>query len=157
MLYDAVVPEASDDEEWEVMSPVSRVSFDRVTKLSRVRLARRSEGNGYVVEAAIPLDDLRFEPRDGQRVKMDWGMLVTGPDGFEVLRRVYWANKATGIVSDIPSEAKIEPYLWGYVRFHEQTKQKVQGTLGETENILKDKGDDEMIDEFLEELEDDLK
>ena len=42
---------------------------------------------------------------------------MSGPDGTEVLRRVYWANRATQIVSDAPSEARLHPHLWGHVVF----------------------------------------
>ena len=54
------------------------------------------------------------------RLKMDWGVLVSGPDGTEVLRREYWANKATQITADAPSEAELHPELWGHVRFHSE-------------------------------------
>lgn len=35
-----------------------------------------------------------------------------------VLGREYWANKATQITADAPSEAELHPELWGHVRFH---------------------------------------
>jgi hypothetical protein len=35
----------------------------------------------------------------------------------QVLSRLYWSNKATGIVSDIPSEAELQPSLWGVWEF----------------------------------------
>jgi hypothetical protein len=53
-------------------------------------------------------------------LKMDWGLLVSGPEGHDVLRRVYWANQATQIVADAPSEARLTPHLWGTVLFHDQ-------------------------------------
>jgi len=36
---------------------------------------------------------------------------------FQTLHRVYWHNKATGLVSDLPSEAELRPDLWGTWRF----------------------------------------
>jgi hypothetical protein len=50
-------------------------------------------------------------------LKFDWGFLVSGPEGTEVFRRVYWANHATQITSDAPSEARLHPNLWGHARF----------------------------------------
>ena len=31
----------------------------------------------------------------------------------ETIQRIYWNNKATGIVQDVPSEAMLAPHLWG--------------------------------------------
>jgi hypothetical protein len=33
------------------------------------------------------------------------------------LHRVYWSNKATGLTSDVPSEAMLTPQLWGTWQF----------------------------------------
>ncbi len=34
-------------------------------------------------------------------------------NGFQTLQRVYWHDKATGLVSDLASEAQLTPALWG--------------------------------------------
>lgn len=34
----------------------------------------------------------------------------------QTAQRVYWANKATAITADLPSEAELTPRLWGSVR-----------------------------------------
>ena len=34
-------------------------------------------------------------------------------DGLQTIQRIYWNNKATGIVQDVPSEAMLAPHLWG--------------------------------------------
>ena len=34
--------------------------------------------------------------------------------------RVYWTNKATGITSDVPSEATLTPLLWGRIEINDQ-------------------------------------
>jgi hypothetical protein len=31
--------------------------------------------------------------------------------------RVYWANKAAGLVNDVPGEMMAQPNLWGDVQF----------------------------------------
>jgi hypothetical protein len=38
-------------------------------------------------------------------------------NGFQTLQRVYWSNKATGLVSDAPTEADLTPQFWGEMRF----------------------------------------
>jgi hypothetical protein len=61
---------------------------------------------------------LVIEDAEGQRVRN----LVSEtpfPAGDNV-HRVYWTNKATGLTSDIPSEAELTPHLWGKWEFKEQ-------------------------------------
>lgn len=95
VLYQAVVPGTPPDKAWQVVSPVLSVTFDRVTKLDSLRLVVDDNPNHYTLEAAVPLAALGLKITPGLRLKMDWGILVSGPDGTEVLRREYWANKAT--------------------------------------------------------------
>lgn len=118
VLYEPVAAGAKPGEAWTVTSPVSSEHFDRVRRLTDVRMVRRETGRGYVFEAAVPLKSIGLTPADGMRLKVDWGILRTGPDGYEVLQRIYWANKATGITADSPSEARLSPDLWGYLLLH---------------------------------------
>ncbi len=157
VLYRAVVPGTPPAEKWEVVSPVQRTSFDRVKQLPEVRLARVEDGNGYTVEAAVPLSSIGLVPKPGQRLKIDWGILRTDRDGFQVLERIYWANKATGIVADAPSEARLHPNLWGHAIFVDEADAADQ-RLEELDDFSDtDEDTDELIGDFLDELEDDLK
>ncbi|MGD0093484.1 MAG: hypothetical protein ABSE73_26525, partial [Planctomycetota bacterium] len=121
VLYQPNCPGAKPDEAWETHTNVFRAAFDRVVRLEGVKLAqqqpRDGQENGYCVEASIPLASIGLKITPGLRLKMDWGILVSGPDGSEVLQRLYWANAATAIVSDEAAEAMLHPGLWGYVRF----------------------------------------
>ncbi len=121
VLYEAEVPGTPPDKAWHVVSPVGSASFDRVSLLPKPRLFAAGTDDRYVLEAAIPLTALGLKITPGLRLKMDWGVLSSGPDGTEVLRREYWANKATQITSDAPSEAELHPALWGHIRFHDET------------------------------------
>ena len=64
------------------------------------------------VEIAIPLSTLGWNPNERPSIVGDIGVLV-GERGATT-QRIYWHNKATGIVSDIPSEARLEPSMWGH-------------------------------------------
>jgi hypothetical protein len=64
-----------------------------------------------VYEFAIPLATLNWQPRPGERVRADVGVLRG--NGFQTMQRVYWHNKATGLTSDLPGEAELTPHLWG--------------------------------------------
>ncbi len=108
-------------EGWRVESPLSELRFDQVSRAEGFKAvlqeARGGREKGYVFSAMIPLKEIGLKPVEGMTLRMDWGVLESGPQGREVLRRVYWANKATAIVSDAPSEAAIWPAMWGHVRF----------------------------------------
>jgi len=116
---DYFVPGVDPAKAWRIFSPTGEPRFDKIKQLDDVRLVRLGDDKQYVIEAAVPLRDLEIKPEPGLRLKLDWGVLVTGPDGNEVMRRIYWSNKATSIVADAPSEARLQPHLWGHVRFQD--------------------------------------
>ena len=129
VLYRPVAPQADAADHWEVVSPVGRASFDEVRPARGAQLATSGGANEYTVEAAIPLAELAWKPADGQRLRMDWGLLTTGPDGNEVLRRIYWSNKAAATVADAPSEAVLQPQLWGYLLVHDRQRPSAEDKL----------------------------
>jgi len=89
-------------------SPQRTLRFDRVDDVSaEVTLA----GAGGDYELSVPLSLLGLMPVPGLTLHGDLGILRG--NGFQTLQRVYWHNKATGLVSDIPSEAELTPPLWG--------------------------------------------
>jgi hypothetical protein len=144
VLYQAVVPGTPPAKAWQVVSPVASVSFDRVVRLTKPRLAVAGGDDRYVVEAAIPLSELGLKITPGLRLKMDWGVLASGPDGTEVLRREYWANKATQIIADAPSEAELHPGLWGHIRFHAENA----GSRLDPTARKKDKSVDDLLNDL---------
>ena len=94
------------------ISPVHTIYMDAVTNVSdQIELARH-EGN---YEAAIPLSLLGLEPKAGLSLRGDVGVLRGTPGSTR--QRVYWSNKATGITADVPSEARLQPKLWGTFNF----------------------------------------
>jgi hypothetical protein len=55
-----------------------------------------------------------LKPQHGQQLRGDIGILRG--NGYETIHRAYWSNKASGLVSDLPSEAELTPRLWGTLR-----------------------------------------
>lgn len=109
-LYRAVVPGTRDPVPFS--SPWRTITLDRVEDVSaQVQLAS-TNGN---FEISIPLAALGLKPAAGQRLKGDIGILRG--NGFQTVQRVYWANKASGITADVPSEAELTPRLWGRWEF----------------------------------------
>jgi hypothetical protein len=110
-LYQPVKPDASKDQAVTFASPVGSVTFDSVTDVSdQVQVAQ--QGNNY--ELSVPLDVLgldRQKLRPGRTFRGDIGLLRG--EGGQTVERVYWSNEDTAIVSDVPSEARLQPANWG--------------------------------------------
>jgi len=113
-----VVPGTKDPVEY--FSTVAQTSVDRVEDVSgRIQVGigsvkipdRDKEATLEQVEVVIPLEVLGWNPKTLPKTLGDIGIL-TG-DGGKTVSRIYWHNKATGLVSDIPSEARLEPSMWG--------------------------------------------
>ncbi len=107
VLYRAVVPGTKTPVPFS--SPSRTITLDEVADVSdQLEFAAGDDG---VFEIAIPLSVLHLSPQPGMKIKADLGVLRG--DGVSTLARVYWSNKATAIVSDVPSEAQLTPALWG--------------------------------------------
>ena len=105
-LYRAVVTEGKQPVPFS--SPGRTITFDRVDDVSaQVQLAG-SDGN---YELSVPLAVLGLKPAASKTLKGDIGILRGS--GTATTQRVYWSNKATAIVADVPSEAELCPNLWG--------------------------------------------
>ena len=124
VLYRPVAPGAK-TEPVQFSSPMRTIRFDRVDDVSdQVVLAstivadEKAKTQTGIFEFSIPLATLGFAPVSGQSIRGDIGLLRG--NGGQTLQRVYWSNKASGIVSDIPSEAELSPQFWGRFDFKAQ-------------------------------------
>jgi hypothetical protein len=112
ILYRAVVPGTKE--------PVTFRSWHAITldRVDDVSGDLQFAGAGGNYEVSIPLTTLGLQPRAGLVVAGDVGLLRG--NGVQTRQRVYWSNKATGVVSDLPTEALLTPSLWGRWRFVQQ-------------------------------------
>lgn len=111
VLYRHRVPGATAAQEFA--SPWRSEKVDEVKRLTGARIAVKKLENGYVVEAAVPLADLGFAPKDGSNHRADVGVIHGDEDGTINLLRNYWSNRSTGLVNDVPGEIMLNPSLWG--------------------------------------------
>jgi hypothetical protein len=157
VVYRPVIGGKAKGKPWRVVSPVNEATFDDVHEMTGVRMAQQAFGNGYNVEAAIPLAEIGLKPIDGLRLKLDWGVLRTGPDGHEVLQRILWANRATSITADAPSEARLHPELWGFIRFYDSRRPSTEDRFETSEVTGKPAGKDKAlkgdVDDILDSLD----
>lgn len=127
VLYRPVVPGHAGDGV-PFGSPLRTIRFDEVRDVSaELVFAQGTEttepgkgkppvtGPGGDFEFSVPLATLGLGPAPGLSLRGDVGVLRGS--GLETTQRAYWHNKATGLVSDIPSEAELTPHLWGTLEF----------------------------------------
>jgi len=110
----------------EFSSPVRSITFDRVQDVgSEIELAVRSQqlplnakgktGPCTAYEFSVPFALFDLMPQADAVVLGDFGIL-RGQAG-ETVERIYWHNKTTGLIADVPGEAELHPGLWGSFRF----------------------------------------
>ena len=111
MLYEQKAKAADAAKRVPFESPVMKVDFDRVEDVTdKCRFVQGKTGD---YELEVPLEVVGFKPKMGLKTLGDIGVL-RGADGATIAR-LYWANKATSIVSDVPSEAMLVPKNWGSI------------------------------------------
>ncbi len=93
-------------------SPVGEVHFDSVSQVSENIQLAQTKG---IYEAAIPFNVIGLKNVNSMPTCGDIGLLIGDPSGTRL--RLYWSNKKTGIVSDLPSEAVLQPEEWGTFDF----------------------------------------
>lgn len=113
VLMQPVDPKSSPDLKAKYQSPVGSRTFDRVEVLKGAKVKVKVEGSRYRVIASIPLADLGWTPVAGQVLRGDAGIISSDAAGMINVARTYWANKATNLVNDLPTEAWLYPETWG--------------------------------------------
>ncbi|OPZ24584.1 MAG: NHL repeat protein [Lentisphaerae bacterium ADurb.BinA184] len=101
------------------VSPWRSTTVDEVVIVREARIAVKRQSGGYCVEAALPLAALGLEAAAGKALAGDFGVIYGDPSGNVNMLRSYWANRATGLVNDVPGETMLMPNLWGRLEFAE--------------------------------------
>jgi hypothetical protein len=91
--------------------------MDYVSVVSNVNILVKPRTDGYVIEAALPLSVLEFQPSAGLVLHGDFGATHGGADGLRTRLRTYWNNQHTGLVDDAVFELRMEPKYWGQLQF----------------------------------------
>ncbi|MCY3023687.1 MAG: hypothetical protein NTW87_32300, partial [Planctomycetota bacterium] len=97
-------------------SPWRTEYVDRIVKLDAANIGIARSQKGYDLEAVVPLELLGLKPEKGAVYRADFGILSADSSGGSTQVRTYWANQATGVVSDVPSEIMLVPGLWGVLK-----------------------------------------
>lgn len=116
-LYRFVAPGAGEESKATFASPVRSVSVDEVKILKADRLEIAKAGKGYAVDVRIPWRELGFEKPPQGALKGDIGVLVADQGGSRTVARYYYYDQKSQVVSDLPSEAMVDPSQWGSIEF----------------------------------------
>jgi hypothetical protein len=170
VLYKPVDPGAPAEARREFSSPVGRVWMDRVQVLpsatvafdvkqyTDVRAKRDAspglEGSYWLLEAAVPWKALGVAPpAAGAALRGDFGYLESDANGTQTAGRKYWSGKTQTVICDLPSEARLNPSLWG--RFEVVNADGKLRLIGakkklDSEDLLKPRGPKDLDDLRLE-------
>ena len=111
VLYRPVVPGTT------APVTIATIHIDRVVRLDTAQAAiRRDAKHGlYTVEAAVPLADLGIDSADVASLRGDVGVIFADESGIGRSLRMYYYNRHTEMLSDVPTEATLQPAEWGPV------------------------------------------
>jgi hypothetical protein len=153
VLYQPVAPGTPADQKWETSTFAGGTAkFDRVVELPNIRM-RSTGGTSYIVEAAIPLPTLGIRPKEGLALKCDAGILAT-EEGYKTIERTYWVNRMAVGTTDEPTEARLHPDRWGYIRFQGIPKSKDEKLMKLDQDDTEDEGKD--VEDLVDDLENEL-
>jgi hypothetical protein len=117
VLYRYRVPDAAGRQPVTFASPVGSVVVDAVEQVPAVIEMTRTE-QGYIVEATVEWKALHAKaPAIGRPLRGDLGILFAADGGGAVSERLYWSNRDSGLVMDVPGEIRIKPSQWGTLSF----------------------------------------
>lgn len=87
-------------------SDVATTQVPEVIRLDVKPNVRRTNGK-YVVQVTLPWDTLGVpEPRVGLTLPMELGVCYSDPTGTNTQSREYWSSGESGMVADVPTEAR---------------------------------------------------
>ena len=92
-------------------------SIDVVRVLDGAVIRQSSGITGYSVLVTVPLAELGLDPAKIGAVRGVVGVIFSDPAGRNRAARIHWFDKQTGLVSDVPSEARMMPQRWGRIVF----------------------------------------
>ena len=117
VLYRHRLPGSPAGEAVNFQSPWRSEKVDSVRRLDSGKIEVQRGGDGYKLKLTVPLADLGLANPAGQVLRGDFGVIYGDSAGTINTFRNYHANRATGLVNDVPGEIMLSPDLWGEIRF----------------------------------------
>ncbi len=116
--YVFVDPSVAPDARRSFTSPTGTAYVDRIEAVP-VRAKVEKTKDGYEFTADIPWKFLgeNGKPAQGETRSVDVGVLFGDAGGATTVRRAYLFDQESQVVSDLPSEVRVNPSSWGGVKF----------------------------------------
>jgi len=92
-------------------SGIAETRVPAVEKLAAPCQVRRGKQD-YVLQVTLPWEALGIEPKAGLRIPFELGVLSSDAGGTRTAAREYWASGESGMVADLPTEARLTSN-WG--------------------------------------------
>jgi hypothetical protein len=97
-------------------NPSNARRFDVVKLLGSAKTTAKTGAGGYTVLVRVPLTELGLDPTAlPGKLQGLAGVIFSDAAGTNRVARLYWHDKATGMVNDIPTESAIEPAKFGEI------------------------------------------
>jgi hypothetical protein len=113
VLYKPVVPGTT--------APIhlAAAQVDQIIRLdsAKVAVTRDATAGTYSIEASVPLKDLSIDPGQKTDLQGDVGVIYADDSGKNRAQRLYYYNKDTQMVADLPTETRLQPSDWGTIEF----------------------------------------
>jgi hypothetical protein len=116
VLYDFKIPGFT-GQRIPFSSPSRTIWCDKAGILQDAEINIKRGNGEYTMEASVPLSTIHLDPTTMGETRGDVGRVMSDQTGTMATSRVYWANKNTNIMADLPSEASLQPNLWGLFKF----------------------------------------
>ncbi len=107
VLYEPVVPGTAQT------TRLMNATIDRITQLNSAAIAFKRSATGYTLEVSVPFVDLGISPTSQSNLTGDVGVIYADATGSNRAQRVYYYNHDTAIISDLTTEARLQPGNWG--------------------------------------------
>jgi len=93
------------------------MDYVAVLKNAEIKVNVDQKRKFYIVEVAVPLDDLGLNPDKTALYKADFGVTHGDTSGQRTALRTHWCNQQTGLVNDAVFELMMSPQNWGEIKF----------------------------------------
>jgi hypothetical protein len=92
-------------------------TVDQITRLASATVSFKRNTNSYTLQATVPLADLGIPTDFSDELRGDVGVIYADATGANRALRLYYNNKHTSVVSDLTTEATLQPGEWGAIEF----------------------------------------
>lgn len=95
-------------------NPANARTFDVVKVLDSAQVDVKTSDRGYSVLVRVPLAAIGLDPLP-QEIKGVAGVIFSDPAGTDRQTRLYWHDKATTLVNDVPTESSLDVDRFGVI------------------------------------------